>query len=860
MWPILSNIEGRIADKIRSRNNVAASKLNSWVRVYSGANEGLILKSHPEYSIFTSFLEPSVYGGQTFSGTIGETWGGKNVSGGVGRALRPRPIITSIETKETKDQISRQATLKIKCFSLEQLEKIQEYFMEPGYTLCIEYGWNTDSAKSSLLPSKGSGTILKKTVEAGLNMDTLHNRRIYADGDWDCFLGFIVGGSVSNDGENFDVEISLRGSPALPTYMQSHNKPLEQESVSGKLKLDEKTQGPQTYSPIELTTQAGESGAAQRRFKAMFNDLPSFRQTKEIKSLITNCDLKDFINFDKVISNTIAQYSEATKWYGGKKEITVSDVSVERDKLFSKQRYVRLSLIVDILNKNSTLEKYKVGDKEVTMQIDVHKTPIGAFPCIYSTKKEKLAITGKIPDFTEYFVNTKDVNQNTLLTTSVDASVGSNRDFVQYSPLNDGNYHENKGHWGYLENLYVNFDMFKNKIEQKNKNIREIFLDILNEMSSAVNSYWNFQIIEKKDADGNIILGVIDENWIGKPKAGQKVQMFENNGKNGTFINSTLDISLPGEMTNAIIGRRLKVVTNPDAPITDVGGFFSAKNDLFLNEVVANGANRKVDNSEEAKKQIQGEKEVKKEEEQKQSEKTQEQIDNYNAKKVENLKEIREIEVAKSARKIQDGKLTTEQIEMQTKYSGVSDDELKSKSNELSAENRSIVDENSKLSKAKKKQEDTEKENAKQKAQQNLTQNLGKIDVVPIVNKYALMSVDDAQLTTVETFKQKFVIYCFDDTTFLDKLKNTSFYDNKPSTKEHDGENLPDGRLSQPLPIKYSFKILGISGLRRGDMFNINGIPSKYKKHGVFQITELSHVIENMNWVTSVTGEYRQIQ
>jgi hypothetical protein len=65
--------------------------------------------------------------------------------------------------------------------------------------------------------------------------------------------------------------------------------------------------------------------------------------------------------------------------------------------------------------------------------------------------------------------------------------------------------------------------------------------------------------------------------------------------------------------------------------------------------------------------------------------------------------------------------------------------------------------------------------------------------------------------------------------------------------------------LSQPLPIKYSFKTLGISGLRRGDMFNIDGIPSRYKERGLFQITELEQTVSDNKWYTNVTGEYRQI-
>jgi hypothetical protein len=69
-----------------------------------------------------------------------------------------------------------------------------------------------------------------------------------------------------------------------------------------------------------------------------------------------------------------------------------------------------------------------------------------------------------------------------------------------------------------------------------------------------------------------------------------------------------------------------------------------------------------------------------------------------------------------------------------------------------------------------------------------------------------------------------------------------------------------NGTLSHPLPIKYNFKVLGTSGIRRGDTFNINGIPAKYAKHGLFQVTEIEQSLEGMMWTTNVTGEYRQKQ
>ena len=65
-------------------------------------------------------------------------------------------------------------------------------------------------------------------------------------------------------------------------------------------------------------------------------------------------------------------------------------------------------------------------------------------------------------------------------------------------------------------------------------------------------------------------------------------------------------------------------------------------------------------------------------------------------------------------------------------------------------------------------------------------------------------------------------------------------------------------QLSHPLPITYTFKTMGVSGLRRGDMFVIDGIPVKYKNNGVFQITQLEQVLDGSLWTTSVTGKYRQ--
>jgi hypothetical protein len=137
-------------------------------------------------------------------------------------------------------------------------------------------------------------------------------------------------------------------------------------------------------------------------------------------------------------------------------------------------------------------------------------------------------------------------------------------------------------------------------------------------------------------------------------------------------------------------------------------------------------------------------------------------------------------------------------------------------------------------------------EDVKTNKQMAVENNLKKIDVVPnpwntSVNSNALQS--GAGFTA---FNDNFKIYCCDDTQLFDILKNNAF------------EKYPSDKTSPPLPIKYTFKILGKSGLRRGDIFNIAGIPRKYAEHGFFQIINIEQNIQGSLWTTSITGQYRQ--
>jgi hypothetical protein len=851
MWPKLTNIEPNIASKIKSySDSMEASKLNAWIRVFSGAivgsNQGLIMQSNDsDFKLFKAAgdTNPTIYGGLQSSGVLGKDWNGNAVETALGRRLRPSPIITSFSVKEGKDQISRQATLEIKAFSLEQMEMIQSYFLEPGYSLYIEWGWNTTDGVRNITTATGTGNIVSTIADKSLSWTKLSETRLNSNGEFDCFLGFIVGGNVSGDSENFNISVNLRGAPSLPTYMQT-NQGTTRIDADGKLAESRKVKKP--FGTVESETEASQL----RRFGKMFNDLPAFRQTIDIANLKSSVIPTQFINFDEVVRKQV-HAAVSPNWLSDaaiEVDLVSSDgsetkeIEIVKEDLFSSHRYIRMDLAVEILNKIGSLDAYKIGGKEITFKIDINNTVIGSFPNQFSTKADKLIIPGTVPDFFQYYLQSNEIEQlngGKLLVNDKTIEPRWAKDgleiFRPNSDLNQFGFKEKKEYWGYLKFLFVNFEMFKSKIEQKNKNIREIFLDILNEMSSAVNSFWNFQIVEG-ELDGNINVTVIDENFIGQNPNETKPVSFRHVGNGSVFLEANIDISIPAEMTNQIVATRLGNSSNPDEAIvsTSKKSFFETGGDLFISATSTPATDTTTENVEPAPDPVPA------------GPTKQDEIDAL-------LK--RQSDLLTQREKIPDDRNDANRTERIRLYqaSNAAASEARKLQRELQAEATAAAAAAEAAVKAEQKAQ-------VEAAATTLTANLSKLTVVPLSKLDKLVGKDGKkplgseelndqdELTNLINLKQNFMIYTFDDTEFLDRLKREAF------------GNKGEGSLSHPLPIKYSFKILGNSGIRRGDMFNILGIPAKYAAKGLFQVTQIEHSLEGNQWFTNITGDYRQIQ
>ena len=194
LFPQLANLEKAVEAKMveRAGNNRLVSGYKPWLRISSAYNGGLSLESIYESN---SFVDG--YGDGSKSGRVGVNFAGESVFAEGDRAYRPSPIIDAMSLTFGSGGLSRKTNFSIKCFTLLQAEKLQSHFSEPGFTVLVEYGWNTESALSQK-------AVLDKCEMARYN-NFIYVKKKEKDSNYEYsgYLGFITQSSLKNsDGES----------------------------------------------------------------------------------------------------------------------------------------------------------------------------------------------------------------------------------------------------------------------------------------------------------------------------------------------------------------------------------------------------------------------------------------------------------------------------------------------------------------------------------------------------------------------------------------------------------------------------------------------------------------------------------
>lgn len=730
-FPNFSQIKDGIQTKLNNRKGkpFEVSKLNTWVRLTSGASPGLTMYSNPNVGLFKA---AGIYGDANNSGIIGTRWNTTSaVGGGSSGPQRPGAIVTSVEIDEGAGNLSRKASFSITCFTKSQMEELSQYFLEPGFSIFIEWGWNTADGVSGLVGLNSA------TVSSFQSFQSTDKQRETGGYEYDNYLGFNTGGSISMDGDKWIISGKCTGYTELPSYLVTSETGIQKEGEGGTLASEP------VYGEKDL--ESAKDALGKQRWMKCYNLLPGTRQTSHVKALQdakgerpSLADVNNFIGFDDEVSAMVNDSTDGKSLFGftfkeSKKSVGGEEVSFPKGtKIVSEQKFIKFSALMEIFNAIGVDGYTLNGDdkKIISFVINTKDTLCSAFQYIYSIDSSKLFIPNpntpamKLAGITEVFPSIKTLIGDGSFT--ADNTVGSvvfpNQTPTTQTQTNGADTIEKKAYeCGKLHDLYVNFDFAKSVLDTKNFFIKDALYQILNGISSAVNGLWDFQLEEHAVDEFTTELRVSETNCITN-NTPSVPYVFPLSGADSIFIEASLDLDISGAKMNQIIGARVGQSLNSD--IKPIKGLFSTKDDMIKVRV------KKKDEPEKIK-----------------------TLDPDDAK------------------------------------------------------------------------------------EDNLNLILGKLSFYPKVEY-----TETSQLSGLDLYDICY-LGAFNDSSIFSAFKNGH---NKDET----------GGAGPLMPINFSFKIHGISGIKRGDKFKVDGIPSMYD-NGFFQVLSVKHSIEGMLWTTEVTGGFR---
>lgn len=623
-FPQLSNIAKEFVDTINSKagNNVKASGIMPWIRVTSTLGDYLSLESSTNTQTFAQ-----KYGNTERSGRLGVNKNNTSVfaESDTERAYRPSPTISDITISQGNEGLSKKTSFIIVAYSLGQAELLMEHFLEPGNMVLVEWGENNANSVSQ------KSELDKCSIAAYNNLAYVQKKRAISKGTYDAVLGNITGGDVKfGSNESYEISVELTSIGELPAYLQHH------KNISSD--TGDTTESGKTFEKSEIKQQASRNeGIGKALFMQMFNDLPQEKRITSVKNLgeqswATN--EANFINIDKEISEDLVRGVENAKIViGGEKFKIPSDTPI-----FSNKRFIRCALAFHILDLQSNVSLIPVktdcnDTNSSSATINWLNTICRAHRHMFSADsnflyipnkqspsfdlagvlKSETALSNPIPDFASLDTDSVDIHPDGEKKYSY---------FPNENPLNfpDQGLYDNQypkietegGKWGYLRDLYINFDFFCECIQSTALVTKEVWYKILNGMSSAVNLYWDFQIVPRgtilefkegsnKDDEaykylyslktpipGDEELQIVDVSFIGKKQTGLGRAKFQSRGAKTPFLEASLNIDIPSAMKGQIIGNKLSSKSlaaknpNKEQKEQNLEGLFTSKTDEVL--------------------------------------------------------------------------------------------------------------------------------------------------------------------------------------------------------------------------------------------------------------------------------------
>ena len=890
-FPHFSNIAPWVTKELDARRQdiIKVSNLNAWVRVSSAVGQGCMMLSNPNFKLFGGVgdkVAPSIYGTNSFSGTIGVKWDGVSAVNTTSEfwGFRPKPNITTIEIEEGAGSLSRKATFTITAYTRAQLDELCKYYLEPGYTIFLEWGWNTVQGVSMYTPKLDGITVGQNQSFVEVN-----KKRAASEGHYDNYLGFISGGSVAMEGDKWTITVKCTGFTELPAYMTV--------TSNSDTRTNIKKTKPATFKPSQITE---ETDLGKKRFMMAYNRFPSNKQSESIQGLIkypSIANILNFINVDEDVKENINDTTSGFEILG----ISLNDEEVKSEgktvevpsgtEIIGDEAFIRFGTLMDIMNMIGA-GSLVIGDKVVNMTVNTKNTVISAFKNIYSTDKTKLLIpNANAPKFS-LAQAASSINEQDTFSETANCSISNGSAIVEFpysKAIKNGAVSGVKIQytnssiegitkaaylWGFLDDLYVNMDFAKGILETENFSIKDALYKLLNGLSSAAGGIWDFQIIESTTPGGSSTeLMVVDLNFM--PDNGKGMTTFYVSGVNSVFLDASFDMDMGGAKMSQIIGKRLGYDLNPNSPSVDgkaskavdqnnkaqgqKKGLFTDMQDMVLKvirpkdgkppakspqQLAQDEAVRQAKIAEQAAAQkkiledkLAAEAAAKALADKKSGSPTTPAQAPAGSPPVQNTSVLGAIGnfFSNAADKIVEG--TTAAADYIGEKASEAGTYIAEKTEELATD---LTEQFNNLEIVKQFKAYMDKEEAKEK---NFKLYMNKIGIYPkvTVTKDTEVGSPETELTSIT------MAPVYNDQLVFQALK--AGYNNIAA--------LDNNTVSALLPVKFSFTVHGVSGIKRGDKFKVIGIPRQYERNGFFQVTSVKHTIDGMIWKTEVEGGLR---
>lgn len=548
-FPFYKNIDSYIVNELRSRtsdNNIKLSKMVPWIKATSNLGDRYTLGTETYSSLFDNSSSDA------YGNSAGSQW-----------KYRPNPIITDFSVDFASRGTLRRCTLKIKCFSPDQLTKVQQYFMEPGISCYIQWGWNYSmSSGKAIGPTPIDAGTIKKYYR---NAQELNNVRAANNGCYDNFVGIIGGGDSVISGNEFDVTIKMVSLGEI--LMNKTN-----ETVTDNTKIT-----PLSYPPSKFTSYE-QSFSTSLNFAYFYNQLPDSLRTQDLldKESTFKAD-SDFINYNEALIEE-AKWETTQGTFSGTLQIQASPskilVAQDAESPINANKYVSFEAFIKLLN----LNRVRFAKSNLTdFNLDISDSYCGAFTGMFSTD-ESVFIPNKE---TRGFLNDISIlggGFNQVLDTSVNG-----RSFVrtQASTLTSegtsftlvANTH------GWIGDLYIENKIAMAALEDQSAPIKEILDSVLKTIEKAVEGLWSFQIIETDNGSAKRI-SIRDANLRNQRSgnAGSSIERFDMFGTDSFFLDANFNLNIAKEMASKVYMEKSTDAKSPD----ELTGLFSSKKDSVL--------------------------------------------------------------------------------------------------------------------------------------------------------------------------------------------------------------------------------------------------------------------------------------